>query len=145
MDSVIRILQVKKLTGKASWKIMNGATTLTTLTAYGYGGHLDDPDNPTNDINFGAPKEIQFTATTYPTINLFNSYYSGYIAEITSKNSKLLTCSALLNTMDIQQLDFSKYIWIDGILFRLNSVEGFNPMEYNTTKVTLLKVIETIY
>ena len=145
MDSVVRILQAKKITGKASWTILNDATVLSTNTAYGYGGHLDDPDTPTNDINFGVPNELKFTATTYPTTNLFNAYYSEYIAEITSKNSKLLTCSALLNTIDIMNLDFSSYKWIDGVLYRLNKVEGFNPMEYKTTKISLLKVIETEY
>jgi len=145
MDSVIRIMQVKKITGVTSWTIKNGATTLSTLTSYGYAGHLDDPNSPTNDINFGSPKEIQIVVSNYPTTNLFNAYHSEYIAEITDKNSKLLTCSALLNTIDIFNLDFSKYIWIDGILFRLNKVEGYNPMEYNTTKISLLKVIETTY
>ena len=145
MDSVIRIMQVKKKTSVASWNIMNGATVLNSYTTYGYAGHLNDPNTPTNDINFGAPKELSFAATTYPTTNLFNVYHSEYIAEITDKNSKLLTCSALLNTTDILNLDFSKYIWIDGVLFRLNKVDGFNPIEYNTTKISLLKVIETTY
>jgi hypothetical protein len=145
MDSVIRIMQVKKITGVTSWNIMNLGTVLSSPTAYGYAGHLDDPTTPANDINFGVPKELSFTPTTYPTTNLFNAYHSDYIAEITDKNSKLLTCSALLNTIDILNLDFSKYIWIDGVLFRLNKVDGFNPMEYNTTKISLLKVIETTY
>jgi len=145
MDCVIRILQAKKITGRTSHTILNGVTVVDTLTTYGYGGHLNDPFAPTNDINFGAPYEIQYTATTFPTANIFNAYHSNYIAEITSKDSKLLTCSALLNTVDINNLDFSKYIWIDGVLFRLNKVEGYNPMEYNTTKISLLKVIETTY
>jgi hypothetical protein len=145
MDSVIRIMQVKKITGVASWDIMNLGTVLSSPTAYGYAGHLDDPNTPTNDINFGAPKELSFTPTSYPPTNLYSAYHSEYIAEITDKNSKLLTCSALLNTIDILNLDFSKYIWIDGVLFRLNKVDGFNPMEYNTTKISLLKVIETKY
>jgi hypothetical protein len=147
MDSVIRIMQVQKLTGVTSWKIMNGATTLNTYTDYGYAGHLhfNGSGVPDQDINFGAPKELYFSAASYPTTNLFNAYHSEYIAEITDKDSKLLTCSALLNTMDINNLDFSKYIWIDGVLFRLNKIEGFNPMEYNTTKISLLKVIETRY
>jgi hypothetical protein len=145
MDSVIRIMQVKKKTSVASWNIMNAGTVLGSYTAYGYAGHLDDPNTPANDINFGVPKELLFTPTTYPTTNLFNAYHSNYIAEITDKNSKLLTCSALLNTVDILNLDFSKYIWIDGVLFRLNKVDAFNPMEYNTTKISLLKVIETEY
>ena len=145
MDSVIRILQAKKITGRTSYNILNGVSVVDTITTYGYGGHLNDPFTPTNDINFGAPFELQFTANTYPTKNLFNAYHSQYIAEITSKDSKLLTCSALLNTIDINDLDFSKYIWIDGVLFRLNKVENYNPMEYNTTKISLLKVIETKY
>jgi hypothetical protein len=145
MDSIIRIMQVKKITEVSSWNIMNGATVLASYTSYGYAGHLDDPINPTNDINFGAPKEIQFSPNTYPSTNVFNAYHSPYIAEITSKDSKLLTCFGLLDIIDIFNLDFSKYVFIDGVLFRLNKVENFNPMEYNTTKLSFLKVIETQY
>jgi len=118
---------------------------LATYTSYGYAGHLDDPINPQNDINFGAPKEIQFRPNSYPTTNVFNAFHSPYIAEITDKNSKLLTCFGLLDIVDIFNLDFSKYVYIDGVLFRLNKVENFNPMEYNTTKLSFLKVIETSY
>ena len=145
MDSIIRILQAKKIDSVNSWNIMNGATVLGSYTSYGYAGHLDDPINPTNDINFGAPKELQFSPSSYPFINIFNAYHSPYLAEITSKDSKLLTCFGLLDIVDIFNLDFSKYIWIDGVLFRLNKVENFNPMEYNTTKLSFLKVIETEY
>ena len=145
MDSIIRIMQTKKITGVNSWNIMNGSTTLGSYTSYGYAGHLNDPINPTNDINFGAPKELQFNPNSYPSTNIFNAYHSPYLAEITSKNSKLLTCYGLLDIVDIFNLDFSKYIWIDGVLFRLNKVENFNPMEYNTTKLSFLKVIETEY
>jgi hypothetical protein len=145
MDSIIRIMQTKKITGVVSWTIMNGASNLASYTSYGYAGHLDDPINPTNDINFGAPKEIQFRPNSYPTTNVFNAFHSPYLAEITSKDSKLLTCFGLLDIVDIFNLDFSKYVFIDGVLFRLNKVENFNPMEYNTTKLSFLKVIETSY
>ena len=145
MDSIIRIMQVKKISSVASWSIKNISSTLVTLTSYGYAGHLDDPYNPDNDINFGAPKEIFYTSDNFTGRNVFNVFHLTYMAEITDKDSKLLTCSALLNTIDIFNLDFSKYIWIDGVLFRLNKVEGYNPMEYNTTKISLLKVIETTY
>lgn len=146
MDSVIRILQAKKIiTGIGNWTLKNNGTGLLTLNYYGYAGHLDDPYNPTNDINFGVPKEVFFNATTYPTTNLFNAYYSSYMAEITSKDSKLMSCYAYLNQVDILNLDFRKYIWIDGVLFRLNKVDGYDPMEYTTTKINLLKVIETTY
>jgi hypothetical protein len=145
MDSIIRIMQTKKITGVNSWAIMNGPTTLASYTSYGYAGHLDDPINSNIDINFGAPKEVQFAPANFTEFNVFNDFHSPYLAEITNKDSKLLTCFGLLDIVDIFNLDFSKYIWIDGVLFRLNKVENFNPMEYNTTKLSFLKVIQTTY
>jgi hypothetical protein len=144
MDSVIRVLMAKKITGISSWKIQqDGGGTLATITSYGYAGHLDDPANPIIDLNFGAPKELQFPASTYPTNNLFNTYHKPYILEITDMESKLLTCRVYLNALDIYNLDFSKYIWINGVLFRLNKVEAYDPTAFNTTQVNLLKVINT--
>jgi hypothetical protein len=145
MDSVIRILQAKKITGRNTWAIKNGATTLASYTAYGYAGHLDDPFNPQADINWGATKELFYNASAVTAANLFNSYWSEYIAEITDKDSKLLTCSLKLNEVDIYNLDFSKLIYIDGSLWRLNKVLDYNPMDFNVTKVELLKVIELNY
>ena len=144
MDSVIRILMAKKMTGVTQWKIQeDGGGTLATITSYGYAGHLDDPTNPTVDLNFGAPKELQFPASTYPTNNLFNTYHLPYILEITDMESKLLTCRVYLNALDIYNLDFSRYIWINGVLFRLNKIESYDPTDFRTTQVNLLKVINT--
>ena len=145
MDSIIRIMQTKKITSVNSWSIMNTSTVLGSYTSYGYAGHLDDPINSTIDINFGAPKEVQFVPANFTENNIFNEYHSPYLAEIVNKDSKLLTCFGLLDIVDIFNLDFSKYVWIDGVLFRLNKVENFNPMEYNTTKLSFLKVINTKY
>ncbi len=145
MDSVIRILQAKKVTGVTTWALKNDTTTLASYTSYGYAGHVDDPMNPVNDINWGSPRELYFNTTSYTAANLFNSYWSEYIAEITSEYSKLLTCSVNLNEVDIYNLDFSKFIYIDGSLWRLNKVMDYNPMDFNTTKVELLKVIELNY
>jgi hypothetical protein len=147
MDSVIRILMAKKITGVSSWHIKSGSggggSNLATLTTYGYAGHLDNPTNPTIDLNFGVPKELQFPTTTYPTNNLFNTYHKPYILEITDMESKLLTCRVYLTAVDIYNLDFSKYIWINGVLFRLNKISSYDPTSYRTTQVELLKVINT--
>jgi len=147
MDFVIRIMQAQKITGRSTWKIEDNNSNLGSLTVYGYAGHLQFNSSfvPITDINFGAPSELFFSTTSYPTTNLFNAYYSDYMAEITDKDSKLLTCQVLLNSLDILQLDFSKMVWIDGILFRINKVLNYNPMNYTTTKVELLKVIQKTF
>ena len=137
--------QAKKLTGKTSYKIQDGATDKATLTSYGYAGHVNDPDDPTEDINFGAPREVYFTTDTYPTTNLFNAYYSDYMAEITDKDSKLITCNVLLNALDVLNLNFGKLVMIDNQLFRINKIEGYNSIDYKTCKVELLKVITKVF
>jgi hypothetical protein len=145
-EHVIRILQAKKINDVTNYSIKNGATVLDTLTTYGYAGHLDDPDAPNADLNFSVPGELYFElATDYPTANLFNAYWSEYVAEITDKDSKLLSAFIYLKTKDIFNLDFSKLIWIDGALWRLNNIQDFNPMDISTTKAEFLKVIETTY
>lgn len=146
-DHNIRIMQVRKITGVSNWNIKGDSGNVgTTLNSYGYGGHLDDPDAPTADINFGVPKEIYFSlAITYPSANLYNAFWSDYIAEITDKDSKLLTCSVYLKNSDIFSLDFSKLIYIDGALWRLNKVIDYNPTSPDSTKCEFLKVIELTY
>lgn len=147
-DSNIRILLAKKITGVTSWNILesNGTTILSSQTSYGYAGHFDDPDVPANDIQFGVPKELFFTLTTGAiNVNQFNVYWSSYMAEITDKDSRLLTGTFKLNYKDMYNLDFSKFIYIDGTLFRLNKIEDFNATNEDTCKVELLKVIQKVY
>jgi len=145
MDSVIRILQAKKISSVTSWALKNGGTTLASYTSYGYAGHLNDPTSPTSDINFGIPKELYYDASVYTQVNLFNAYWSSYLAEITDKDSRLLTCTMKLAYKDIYQLDFSKLIWIDGVLYRINKIVDYNATNEDTCSVELLKIINRIY
>lgn len=150
IESNIRIMMVKKITGISNWTIRNKGATLgqnpgtalgASLTAYGYAGHFDDPVNPTVDINFGAASEIYFDPVTYPSANLFNEYWSAYIAEIADKDSKILSCHVYLTDLDIAKLDFSKPVFIDGVLWRINKIIDFDASSGELTKVELLKVI----
>lgn len=148
IDSNIRILQALNVTGVTSWNIRNSTdtTTLGSYTTYPYAGHLDDPDAPSNDIHFGVPKELFFTiATGNLSANQFNVYWSPYMAEITDKDSKMMTCTMYLKMSDIVNLNFGKYVWIDGVLWRLNKIEDYNLMEPDTCTVQLLRVIYTEY
>lgn len=147
IDHNLRIMQIRKITGVPNWHIRNDNGNIGThLTDYGYAGHLDEPDAPTSDINFGVPNQLYFTlAVNYPTANLFNGFWSDYVAEITDKDSKLLTCYVYLKITDIYGLDFSKLIYIDGALWRLNKVIDYNPTNPESTKCEFLRVIELTY
>lgn len=143
----IRIFQVKKIEGVSPYAVKNGGTNIESgLTSYGWGGHLDDPINPQADINFGTPSELYFDlAAQYPTANLFTSFWFDWVAEITDKDSKLMTANFRLTEMDILSLNFARLIYIDGTLWRLNRIIDYNPMTDATTRVELLKVMELNY
>lgn len=147
IDTNIRILQTKKITGVAAWDIENATVDmLSNITVYGYGGHYDDPDAPANDIQFGVPRELFFTlATGAINVTQFNVYWSSYMAEITDKDSKLLTAWFKLTNSDIYNLDFGMFIYIDGSYFRLNKIIDWNSNESDLCKVELLKVIYPTY
>ena len=148
IDSVIRILQCKKINSVASWDILatNGTTVLDSETNYCYAGHFDDPDVPTNDINFGAPLELFFVLVSGGiNVNQFNLYYSSYMAEITDKDSRLLTAFFKLNEQDIFNLDFATFKYIDGGLYRLSKVMDYDAAANELTKCELLRVINTTY
>lgn len=140
MDSNIRILFSKKKSA-STWNITADGSSYPK-TAYGYAGHLDDPTSPTYDLNFGAPREVYFSTTNYPSANLFNRYWSSYIAQIADKDSKILKCHVYLRPVDIAQLDFANPIFIDGVRFRLNKVIDYDYTNNELVQVELLKIIE---
>jgi len=144
ISSNIRIMQIKKITGVSSWIIKNGSTSLLTTTQYGYAGHFDSPDAPNADINFGATNELYFTLVTGGLQNnMFNAYYSSYMAEITDKDSRLVTAKIKLTEQDIFNLDFGKFIFVDGVLYRLQRIIDYSAGDICT--VELLRVIYTQY
>lgn len=146
IDSNIRIMQTKKVTGVASWDIKDDVAVLDSYTKYGYAGHFDDPDAPSNDLNFGALHELFFIlATGNLSATQFGIYWSGYMAEITDKDSKLMTASFYLKPMDIFNLDFSQFIYVDGNIFRLNSIKDYNASKPDECNVELLRVINLLY
>ena len=67
------------------------------------------------------------------------------MAEITNKDSKLFTGNFYLTPLDILQLDFSKYVHIDGVIFRLNSIKDYNASKPSDCAVELIKVNNTSY
>lgn len=148
MGSKIRILQAKRI-AVASWDFLQDdlTTVINNHPYYGYAGHVDDPGTPSGeDLNFGAPAEIYWVpANPYLATNMVNEFYTPYLAEVTDKDSKLLTCFVRLSPLDIMNLDFNKSIAIDGQLWRLNKIIDYDAVRDGVTKVEVLKVIRLSY
>jgi len=119
--------------------VINGVST--PISQYPYVGHLNDPYNSTEDLNFSVPNEIFFTGNIfYTNNNLYNKYYKKFVEEITDKNSKIITADFYLTASDISNLDFRKKVLIDNTYYLINKVIDYQPNANTTTKVELLKI-----
>jgi len=116
-------------------------------TSYPYAGHLDNPYEPTFDLNWGVPKQLFYNfnygkvyTLNYPNTNCYNFFWKKYIEEITDKNSKILECYLALRPYDYNELSFRKNYYIDGSYWRLLSVVDYDATSGQTTKCSFLKV-----
>jgi len=74
----------------------------TTETTYPYCGHIDNPANPTFDLNFGSPREVYYDANEYTAANIYNVYHRNFIELITDRDSKIVTGYFYLTPRDIK-------------------------------------------
>lgn len=101
---------------------------------------LSDP-NPKFDLNFKKPNQVFYNGTI-TNRNLWSEYWKTFIEEITSADAKILTAYFKLSKLDIKQLDFGKLKNIDGVVYRLNTVEEYISKNNITTRCELIKVIK---
>jgi len=148
------------LTKNSSGLISTGGNDIRfegiTFSTYPYIGHLDDPINPTYDLNFGEASSIfdggAFGWDNYligmPNDNLFNTYYSRMMDEYSNPSSKIVTLSMYLTPIDIANFRFNKSIYLNidgsGQYYKVLKIDGYDPTSNGQTcKVTLLKTIYT--
>jgi hypothetical protein len=145
----------QKVSGSGNIRILYWGGTITNTpwilnvtpkTVYPYAGHLDNPYAPTFDLNWGIPKKLFYNFSyggnnivTYPNNNCYNLFWKNYIEEITSKDSKLLTCYIALRPTDYADYNFRQSYYIDGQYFRLIKIVDYDPNSNNTTKCIFLK------
>jgi hypothetical protein len=147
-NSNIRILYYDGLKDSNEiWIFRVGFTSTSWVnysqTTYPYCGHFNDPYAPTEDINFGLPKEIYWDNTfgtiTVTNNNLYNKYHRTELEEQTNKDSKMVTAWFLLSPADIYNLDFKAQYFFDNAYFRLQEVK-YKPNSYEVSECKFLKL-----
>ena len=104
---------------------------------YPYAGHLDDPYNPTYDINYGKCKEYYYDWVNMPTNNLFNQYWRNSITDIIAPDSHMWKGTLHLRTYDMLTLNIFDTIEMDEVYYKINNI-NYNPLT-ETAYVELFK------
>ena len=140
-QTVIRILIYGGLQA-GNWELTEQVSrTVHAQTTYPYAGHIDNPFNPTVDINFGVPAWLfyQLPQISYTNQNLYNQYYSAFMAEITDPESKVVDLYVKLNAADLVAFSFRQTIIIDKTYYKVLEIADYDLGTEQSTKVTLLK------
>lgn len=121
------------------------ATPVLPTTDYLYAGHVDDVFDPTIDLNFGLPKEVYYSYVNsyFTTNNLYNAYHSDYINNISNRDAKFITKYLWLSPKDIYLFNFRNRFFIDGAYYIVNKIENYNPLEEQSAKVELIKLLQS--
>lgn len=112
------------------------------LAMYGYAGHMDNPITPTFDLNFGVCDGYYFGLTypvTVPTQTLYAKYWEPQIIELTSPESRLVRFWMKLSAFDIATLSFQRIYLINGVMYRLQKINDYNPLTGAPVKCEFLK------
>jgi hypothetical protein len=144
MQSVPRILHFSGFVTGEPWYIVSN--TAGTLISNNPVFTMDNAKYaPTQSIVFGMQgtsyywnnpnRTVPYVATNN---NLYNKYYSKYVADITDKDSRKVKDWFYLSAKDIYNLDFSKLYFWSGYYFRLLRVY-YNPLSEGSTKCEFLK------
>jgi hypothetical protein len=125
------------------FQLVNSSTLAeTTYNTYPRAHHLDNLTTATFDLNFGAPDEVFYNATTYTTSNLYNNYWYSFIRENTGRDSKMVKLyNARLNEKSLYKGMFRKLLQIDGVAYKKNLISDFQANGNQSTMVELIRVI----
>ena len=122
-------------------------TPPSAINTYPYAGHLDNPFNPSIDLNFGLVKYVYyFKPNQFLTNNnLYNKYYSQYINQITDKDSKIVKTRFYLTADDLHRFEFRYPVFTiinnEPGYYLVNKIV-FNPLVDETSEVELLKLVD---
>ena len=141
----IRLLYCEEKTTGSPYTYKEYAQTDLLTTDYLYAGHTDDPFNPTLDLNFGFPKEVyySFPNAYFTDNNLYNAYHKQYLTNLIDRDGKFVTKYLWLTPRDIYNFSFRNRIFVDGAYYIVNKIENYNPIEQDSTKCELIKLLDT--
>lgn len=115
----------------------------TPQSTYPYAGHLDDPWNPTIDINFGQTRGVYYPQTTTTANTLWRNYWQAQVEETYDKYSRIVKCQMYLTPEDIWLFRFNWNIHIDfgtgGQYYKVNRISDWDPLITKTCEVELIK------
>ena len=113
------------------------------MTKYGYAGHLDDPDNPTFDLNWYTDFNYLPYITGETNNNLFEIGYKNQMIEYTDQTARRVKTFVNLTPVDVINIRFCDVFYFEKEYWRLVEIKDFNTSSdiNQTTECTFIKIV----
>jgi hypothetical protein len=106
------------------------------FTTYPYGVSGFSHYTNYNKDHFYDPNELKFSNTE----DMYDIYYSDYIADLTSEESRILDCYVYLLPEEIKSIKFNERIFVDGNYYRINRIDNYDLTTSQPVYVQLVKL-----
>jgi hypothetical protein len=141
----IRLLYCAVKTSPNAYTYKQQGEADITTNEYLHAGMEDDAMNPTVSLMFGPAKDFYYNYINayFTTNNLYNKYHKQYLVNLIDRDAKFVTKYLWLTPKDINEFSFRNRLFIDGSYYIVNKIENYTPLEQTSTKVELIKLLDT--
>jgi hypothetical protein len=101
------------------------------------------PTVPNNDLNFGYERAFIFL-NSHPVNTQYYRYWMGFVNELYSADSRLLTAYVKLTRADIQDFEFSDRIYIKDTYYRILKISNYDATTGGVVQVDFIKIISDV-
>ena len=129
--------------GEANIKLYNDNTSSIVDTNVPVCNHYSSTNPVVQDFDLNFAPEVPFhTITANPYRNLFNEYWRNYLNGIYSEDARVMEAYFALDLTDLLTFSFSNVYYVKDSYWRVLEINDYKIGELETTKVTLLKIID---
>ena len=101
------------------------------------------PTVPNNDLNFGYERAFIFL-NSHPVNTQYYRYWMGFVNELYSADSRLLTAYVKLTRADIQDFEFSDRIYIKDTYYRILKISNYDATTGGVVQVDFIKILSDV-
>ena len=101
------------------------------------------PTVSNNDLNFGYERAFIFL-NSHPVNTQYYRYWMGFVNELYSADSRLLTAYVKLTRADIQDFEFSDRIYIKDTYYRILKISNYDATTGGVVKVDFIKILSDV-
>ena len=124
-----------------AWRMFSGTTSTLQSTYPLFSPFSAEPATLTsNSLFFG--NDAAHIVTAYPVNTLYNRFWAGYVRDLYSEESRIMTADFFLTPGDIATFSFADTIYTHGGYWRILDISGYVANLPGVCSVTLLKIFD---